>query len=582
MLIKIEQKLRRLYEHAFFLNHILKYKFLKKLWRLSKLLCCISFSLKIYTCRLSKQDVLLINPYKFDYEKGVPIGIATIASCLQKYGIKTYLLDMNLNKINNKSLLFLIKKTKPLIIGIGTITCQVNEAYRLGRLIKKSIPEVTLVYGGVHPTFVTEEAFKECMADFVVTGEGEQTLLELFKTLKSRKHDFSKITGLAYKKKGIVFKNEPRQLVKNLNTLPFPTYYQLSLKDYNTDLHIHPYYKEVAVDLVESRGCPNNCAYCATPQLYHQNVRLKDAKNIFAEIKSLYLKHGMKYFHFHDDNFLLDRKRVLKFCKLIKENNLEIVWLFLTDINTLKRNMDILPRLAEAGCVSIELGIENADTKILNRLGRHQDINYLPKLDKAIKKAGIVPLYLFMSFLPGEDIDSIRKTSMLLDKLSRGKQLNAIDFLISVHTRFGFGLFANPYPGSKFFLTAPKEGMVLSKKWVEYYPFCLSFIPHSLLNDIPVKNKMMGNEKFKSVVGRFSKEILYNRTHNQVQGISVFPNGNTNYSEVLYSAFKLCDGKTSVKELCDSLMSCENLSIREAGSAIRILAMLGLVQSKKL
>lgn len=576
MLIKIEQKLRRICEHAFFLNQTFEYKVLKKMWHLSQFLCYTSLRFKVFICNLPKCDVLLINPHKLDAEKGIPIGIATIASYLQKYDVKTCLLDMNLFRISDKSLLFLIRKTKPLIVGIGAITFQAEEAYRVGTLIKTRFPSVKLVYGGVHPAFVTAEAFKEGKADFVVFGEGEQTLLKLFKTLKSGRTDFSKIRGLAYKKEGNVFKNKPCKFMPNINSLPFPTYYHLNLRAYNTDLHIHPYYKEFAVDLIGSRGCPNNCAYCATPQLYKHHVRLKDAKNIVAEIKSLRSRYGINYFHFHDDNFLIDRERVVKFCRIIKENSIKITWVCLTDINTLEKSKDIIPKLADTGCIGIEIGLENADMQVLKGLSRHQDLTCLLELNNLMKKSGITPMYLFMSFLPGETLDSVYKTSKLLEHLTNGECPNVIYFLKPVHSRFGLGLCANPYPGSNFFHTARKEGIILAKHWRDYYPTKISFIPYSFLREVPIKISKADKKDIEHIFRRYKKEIFLNHAYD------VFNNENLKYyHEQLYRTYDVCDGKRSVEKICNMLRQQESMSVKSTCTAIRFLAMFGLVGSKK-
>jgi radical SAM superfamily enzyme YgiQ (UPF0313 family) len=582
MLINAEQNLRRKYENAFFKDHKIRYTFLKRLWNVSKTLCRASAGLRVYTSKFSKYDVLLINPAKLDGEKGIPVGIATMAAYLQKYGIKTLLLDLNVWPLGNTGLKLIIRKTSPAIIGIGSITYQIEEAYRLGQLIKNEFPKITLVYGGVHPTFVSDEAFKKGCADFVVIGEGEKTMEELCKALNSGNSDFSNVEGLAYIRNGMVIKNKQRQFIKNMNSLPFPAYYDLDIKAYNTDLHVYPHYKKRGIDMMESRGCPNNCGYCATPNLYRRMVRLKDAKNIIAEIEMLQKKHKMHYFHLHDDNFLLSRRRALEFCRLIKERNIKMKWLFLTDINTLEKNKDLIPKFADVGCISIELGIENADTNILKGLERHQNLKMLSGLNRLMRKAGITPLYLFMSFLPGETLDSTYKTSRLLDKLYGGKGPNIIEWLRPVHNRLGLGLCANPYPGSRFFDTAKDEGVILAESWRSYYPFNLSFVPYSFLHDVPIR-KHINKEKFYGLLNEHYEEVLHNRTHSQKYDIFPKDNASGDYRGYIYSIFRLCDGKKTVGEIYNIFKNPKekSLCIRQVCAAMRLLAVMGLVRSKK-
>lgn len=540
----------------------------------------LSYVLRQFFFEREGCEIILINPDKYDNSvKNIPIGLACIASYLEKYGVRVRILDM-WGAFRSKILLkMIIKFIGPKIIGISiAVTRQAHTAYSIGKFIKKHFPEIKVVYGGLHAAYFPEEAFEKGLADYVILGEGEIPFLQLVRSLKQKSYNLEKIEGLVYKKRGEIIKNEKGQPV-DLDKAPFPAYHLLDMKIYDTDIHILPYAKERAADIMTSRGCINNCAYCSSPFLYRHNIRFKNPKLMVEEIKCLKKVYGLEYFHFHDDDFLLDYERIKKFCELLIRKKISIKWLCLTNVNTLLKGLDLLRKMKMAGCVTIEFGIETADKSVLKKINKVQQTNRLISLSRKLRRYSIIPQYLVMSFNPGETLDSAYKTANLIYKLNSKKDPPVVPYLISHHHNFTLGFLTTIYPGCRLYKDASEEGIVLSKNWDDYHPERVNFIPYSFLNDVPEKIKSLSKDDFFKKLTEYKHPIQVHRINNY-KIYSDLKNFKS-YSKFLYSLYELCNAERKVTDIHkEALKYYPKNSISYSCVGLRFLAMFGLIRSK--
>lgn len=560
---------------------------LKTQWRIYNLLSWVNTKIRrfrfVQMNLFRKCDVLLINlPKYYEPIRHFPIGLASIASYLEKQRIKVMVVDMNSQVVGKKLLSIVVRIKKPKIVGLSGVTFQIQQAYELGKYLKRKFPHIPLVYGGVHASALPEEPFKKGSADLVVVCEGEQTLLELYRAIID-KSDLSKIDGLVYKnkKRGII-KNEPRKFIKNIDDLPIPAYHLFDVRSYSTDIHVYPYNRTIAMDLMTSRGCPHNCAYCSSPFLYRRTVRLKSPEKIVGEIEFLINKYKFKNFHFHDDDLLLNIKRIEKLCHMIIERRLNIKFICLTNINTLLKNQHILSLLKKAGCVGIEFGIESVNKGILSSINKTQDTKNLLKIANMLEKEGITPMYLVMSFNPGETLDSAYETAQMIHKMTKGRNINVSYYLQPHHHNFSLGMLATPYPGSKFYETAKYKGVVLANNYECYRPENINFVPFSFLNDTPIKRENFNRTTFFNEIKKHEQTLLCH----QVGGFDIFHHRYNfdyyRYVEFLYDLYRLCDGRKKIKEISDIMLRTDKkLNMGYNCVGLRFLAMFGFIKSKK-
>ncbi len=523
-------------------------------------------------------QILLINPAYHNFHLPIePLALEYIASTLEKHNYEVRILDLNIDDSEIKKV---IEEYKPDVVGISNMTLQVNNGYRIGNFIKKNFPHINLVYGGIHQPFVyggmhsmafPKEPFEKGSADFVIIHEGEKVFLELVNALEKDK-DIGKenIKDLCYKSNGKIIMNTERNVFENLDDLPLPARHLINIKKYKNDIHILPYAKNLAADLITSRGCPNNCDYCTSPLFYNRDIRVRSAENILEEIKEIVNDYKIKYIHFHDDCFLLNPKIVEELCNNIIKEKLNIRWICLASINSLMKTKNLFKLMNKAGCVGIEIGLENADSEVLRIMNKKQKVEDIIIIDNLLKESNIAPMYLIISFYIGETIDTAKKTKDLLEKLS-SKNLQIIDYLKSVHLPYSFGQFATPYPGTRFYNTKGKQGICFSKSWDDYNRQKVNFIPYSFLQDIPVKTKIINREEFNKEINKFKDSIKYYLKDSELMGFN-------NYDKYLDFLHKIYDESKGIKTV-EKLLPQED--IRHVGLCIKFLSMVEMVGSKK-
>src|SRR4030042_2930818 len=142
---------------------------------------------------MNKNFVILsyANASPFPSHAWTPLAILSLGSYLEQHGIEVEYFDERIHKMERFKELV---KRKPLMIGLSTMTCfQIKNTIRLAKLARKISPDIPLVWGGTHPSMMAEQTLEAEMVDFVVKGEGEQTLLDLVRAMNDGKKDFSDI-----------------------------------------------------------------------------------------------------------------------------------------------------------------------------------------------------------------------------------------------------------------------------------------------------------------------------------------------------------------------------------------------------
>ncbi len=300
--------------------------------------------------------VLLIEP-PFERFQGIkraffPLGLAYLAAYTQAQGHTVEIYDVEQTKETNilpyaeaatcyqkyleglndkqhpiwQETKEVLRRFRPHIIGISCPTVKYVPALKIAELAKQVDPEIKVVFGGCHPTVLTESVLANQTVDFVVRGEGELTLAQLVDSLQDN-ISFKDIEGLSYKLDGQIIHNPARQLQPDLNQLPFPARRLLR--------NASEYDAEDMGLLMGSRGCPFQCTYCASKNMWGRRVRYRSVQNIIDEIRQVKEQFGTTQFSFEDDSFTANSKLIAEFCQQLISQQLRINWSAITRINLL-------------------------------------------------------------------------------------------------------------------------------------------------------------------------------------------------------------------------------------------------------
>ena len=169
-----------------------------------------------------------------------------------------------------------------------------------------------------------------------VIGEGESTAQELISAIENNE-PVNEIKGIVFKKNSEIIINSKRELIENLDSIPFPSR-NLLLIDKYFDIFTK---KNKFATLIASRGCPFNCSFCDRDNRMGHQWRVRSPKNVIKEIKTIQNKYNINEFMFFDDNFTSNENWIYQFCELIKKNNLKILWECRTRVDLVNRLMKL-------------------------------------------------------------------------------------------------------------------------------------------------------------------------------------------------------------------------------------------------
>jgi radical SAM superfamily enzyme YgiQ (UPF0313 family) len=358
-----------------------------------------------------------------------------------------------------------IRNFRPDVVGFSLRSMGTVGAYKLINQVKEEFPETLVIVGGPHATALPDEVLQMSKADVAVLGEGEQAFLELIQQLKSGKIELKKIKGICFRSKEKLVSTEKRDLIKDIDSIPFPAREFVDLKKYPGFVvrknKPETYY-------ISSRGCPHHCIFCANNIWWHQtpNVRFRSPKNILDEVEVLRNEYGMKEFYDQCDEFNVNLPWAEKVCDEFIARDLDVTWK--VQMRADKVTESLAAKLAKAGCWLVSLGIESGNQETLSGVKKFISLDQVVKSCEILKRHGIKVYGLFMAFntweenrqLRYEGVKETRNTLKFAKSLIDGNLLDYISWSLTA-----------PFPGSKLYDIAirhsliPKEVLEEKEDW---------------------------------------------------------------------------------------------------------------------
>jgi len=292
-------------------------------------------------------------------------------------------------------------------------------------------------------------------ADFVITGEGEHTLLELTEALKGGATDCSNIQGLAYLNNNLAFKTSPRQVLKDLDSMPFPAWDLVDIAQYRQSWLKNAGY--FSLNMSTTRGCPFKCNWCAKP-IYGNRYNSRSPENVVEEIKMLKDRFGMDHIWFCDDIFGLKPGWMLEFAWLIAQENIEIRFKIQSRADLLQEE-ELVHALAASGCENVWIGAESGSQKVLDAMDKGITIEQIYTSTRLMKEQGIKPSFFIQFGYPGEEKEDIGKTIDMINEL--------LPFEIGISVSY-------PLPGTVFY-DRVKADLKTKTNWTDSNEMALMF-----------------------------------------------------------------------------------------------------------
>lgn len=427
---------------------------------------------------MDQDKILLIHPLGYDPTNATedisrkanimpPLGLASIASFLEQYQIKSHIIDCYAVPESDALINSYLEDEKPGFIGFSCTTSSFFDGIRISKYIKKMLPETKIIFGGVHVSALKEKILTAYpVIDFIVVGEGEYTLYQLLKTDET---DLENLKNIVFKKKNgeIVFTGYRKKLM-DLDTLPFPAYEKLPGYPASYKLPIFNYPKVPNASCISSRGCPYSCSYCDR-SVFRKSFRYNSAQYLYRHLKYLNDRFNIQHINFYDDQFTFNRSRVEEFAQLMMNNPLNMTFNCAARAEHL--DFELLTLMKSAGCWMISLGIETGDETLLAQHRQNPDLEMMRDKIHLIKKAGIRVKGLLMMGLPGESEESIKKSKAYVFSLPID------DFNLAKFT---------PFPGSPVYSQIKENNEMLgtfNEDWKKMDCMQFLFIPKDLTKE---------------------------------------------------------------------------------------------------
>jgi len=350
-----------------------------------------------------------------------PLGLLFIATVLRGHDVK--IIDNYLTKSDFEDFKTELLSFNPDIVGIS---CNVEDrfnAFDTAKFIKSQLPNSFIIFGGPFPTICYHELLESFdFIDVVVVGEGEYTMPELVEAYQQKK-DYDFITGVAFRKNGEITFTGQRDFIKNLNDFPMPAYDLIDVKKYPSYLNDYSIYlyddKEIknlkySVSLIFGRGCPFNCSFCSSKELWRRSFRMISPEKAVDQLKYFY-NQGIKAFTIWDDHFLLNKKWFNEFYDLIKKSDMHFYFKCLSRVDSI--DVDIVKKLREIGCVKVVLGIESGSSNMLKEMDKRITTEQAEEAVKLLYENQIVTEAGSIIDMPGETIEDIRESLLFFKKL---------------------------------------------------------------------------------------------------------------------------------------------------------------------
>ena len=340
-----------------------------------------------------------------------PIGLLYIDRLLTDAGHKTQIIDHSSTGISLQKMISVIKKFNPNLVGISVLSNSSQTSNKLADNIKKSNPNIKIVYGNCHSTIWSRRILENYKyVDYIIRGEGEYNFLKLCDSLENNK-TLENIPSLSYRENNKIIENKDAPLIENLDDLPFPDRDKLGI-EYTWDFSGFKFAQGRFTTILSSRGCPFQCIYCMNSLLARHKWRSRSVKNIIEELLLLEEKKYKEVF-FLDDNFTLNRKRVIEICKEFKKEKIDIILSSRGRVDQNSGNMFKI-MVNHGNFKYISFGVESGSQNILDYYNKKITPQQSYDTIKLAKKSGF-PIIManFMVGAPFETINDIVLTLKL-------------------------------------------------------------------------------------------------------------------------------------------------------------------------
>jgi len=346
------------------------------------------------------------------------------------------------------------------------ISCLFSHEWPLVReltaAIAQRLPGVPIVLGGEHATAVPELCLEEA-PDLLACalGEGEETVVELVEALAARR-GLAGIAGIAYRAGDGIERTAPRARIRDVDAIPAPRWDLTPIEPYLAGGFSFGVDRGRTMPLLATRGCPYQCTFCSSPQMWTTRYSTRDPALVVDEIEDYIGRYGAENFDFYDLTSIVKPDWILAFCAELERRNLQITWQLPSGTRSEALDEPVLRAMYRSGCRNVSYAPESGSQRTLVAIKKKVSVDHIAESMRTAVRVGLnVKANILIGF-PNEGDDNVRETLRFVARMAR----------IGVHDVSVWTF--SPYPGSELFAELRAAGR-LPRLDDDYYASLLSY-----------------------------------------------------------------------------------------------------------
>jgi len=345
---------------------------------------------------------------------------------------------------------------------------------------RKKFPRALFIVGGEHITALTEFSLRDCPEiDVCVRGEGEHTLFEVLEAFREGR-GFSSVNGVAYlDETGAYRLNGGLPRIRDVDAIPWPYWPDGYLEQFWAAGKSYGVHTERDMPIMATRGCPYQCTFCSSPQMWTTKYTLRDPDDMIAEIQSYIERYNITSLQFYDLTAITKKSWTVEYCKKLLEAGISVKWSLPSGTRSEALDQESLSLLKQTGCDYLVYAPESGSPETLRKIKKRISLDKLTVSVLEAKRQGIVVRTNMIIGFPDETRKNVFET------IRYGLYLawkGADEVSINIFS---------PYPGTEIFDELIREGrLALSDNYFLSLTSPTSFDLHSTFIVLPIKRSI--------------------------------------------------------------------------------------------
>ncbi len=373
-------------------------------------------------------NILLTHTYFLEedaHEKEVmkpypPLGLLYLSAYLKQHGFEVDVFDTTFSSYDN--LETRLEEHPPDVLGIH---CNLLTKFNVLQLIRFcQSHNITSILGGPDASTQVHE-FLQYGADILISGEGEEPLLNVLNALQSKsKHQLHGIANVSFKdERGVVIQNDRQASRRRLDDYPFPDRDAINMEQYLSTWQ--QYHGMRPVSIITARGCAFTCKWCSH-SVYGWTHRRRRPEAVVEEIKYLIDRYQPSHLWYADDVFTVNRRWLRSFDALLKRKDIYLPFEGIARAD--RMDEEIVSLLKSMGCYRIWFGAESGSQRILDAMSRGVRTEEIIRATELCKQYGIKSGVFVMFGYPGETLADIYETIRFISELQPDHFLTTVAY----------------------------------------------------------------------------------------------------------------------------------------------------------